>query len=262
MMRIAHMVKPVVVSRHSDLRLAQPVTFESMRRARDFAGPTLEVELLAAHFPEDHGMVPDDFTRTPDLSRSVLDFGRFSKPNRLPLLRDMLDRLYETSRADYFIYSNVDIAVLPNFYVTVAAMLERGHDALVINRRTLSTEFTKPEQLPLMYAQLGKQHPGRDCFVWRRKVYPNYKLENTCIGTGGGGKVMLVNQLCHAKSFIELTDAHLTFHLGDSRAWREQTKDDYRAHNIEQLRKVVDYYRERKLLPEHPSLGFIERKGI
>lgn len=272
-MRLAHLVKPVVVPPQSDLRIAQPVTFESMRRARAFAAAKtargaeaprrrVDVELFAAHFPEDHPMVPEDFTRTADLDRSVLDFGKFRKPNRLPLVRDMLDRLYEASSADYFIYSNVDIAVMPNFYTSVAALIAKGRDALVINRRTISTKYSQPEELPLMWSELGKKHPGRDCFVWARSAYPGFKLENVCIGTGGIGKVMLVNQLCHAKHFEELTDAHLTFHLGDGRAWKDNKKDDYRAFNMQELAKVVTHYRENNLLPDHPALAFVERKGI
>jgi hypothetical protein len=255
-MRLAHIVQAVLVSPKSDLHVAQPVTFESMRAARTFATGIVEVELFAANFPEAQPVVPEDFTRTETLDRSVLDFGKFRKPIKMPLVRDILDRLYEASQADYFIYSNIDIAVMLNFYVSVAALLNSGRDALIINGRAISTEFNKPDELPMMYSQLGKEHPGRDCFVWRRHVYKNYRLENACTGVGGVGEIMLLNQLCHAGSFNELTDYHLTFHLGERGASRN---DDYHAFNMKQLRKVVDYYSEHNLLPDHPLLGFIER---
>jgi hypothetical protein len=40
MIRMAHMVNPVLVNPSSDLHVAQPVTFESMRRVRTWVTPT------------------------------------------------------------------------------------------------------------------------------------------------------------------------------------------------------------------------------
>src|SRR5690554_6353663 len=117
MIKLTHIINPVNVSEASDLFVAQPVTFESMRRAKQFAANEIEVNLITTQYPEDHSIIPEFFTKTKDLDRSVLDFGAFDKQRKLPLLQDILDRAvdYDTE-ADYIVYTNVDIAVQPHFY--------------------------------------------------------------------------------------------------------------------------------------------------
>jgi hypothetical protein len=261
-MRLAHIINPVAARPESDLFVAQPITFETMRRAKAYAARAVAVELLTAQFPEDRAILPGGFTPTPDLARSILDFSTFKRRRKLPLLRDILDRLYAASEAEYFIYTNVDIALLPNFYVTVARLIGRGCDSMVINRRTISKEFARLEEVPLMYAQVGEKHPGRDCFIWRRDAYPGFRLENICIGTAGAGKAILLSQLCTAKQWQEFRELHVTFHIGNDCPWKAPDQDDYRAFNLEELRKIVNYYREKNLLPENEALGFIDRRGI
>src|SRR5712692_535207 len=111
MIKLAHLVNPVIVPPTSDLYVAQPITFESMRVAREFARDQVQVTLLSAQFPEDCAMVPPFFHGTRDLNRSILDLRNFRVCRKLPLLKDLLDRLYEESDADYLIYTNVDIAL-------------------------------------------------------------------------------------------------------------------------------------------------------
>src|SRR5690606_36848021 len=144
-----HILNPVVAGRASDLTVAQPITFEAMRVERAFCGRPDRVTLMTAQFAEDRPACPDDFTAAPDLSRSILDLGTFAKPRRLPLLRDILDAAVHASDAQYLIYTNVDIAVLPGFYQAVDQLIVAGHDALVINRRTICDQHTALAQLPL-----------------------------------------------------------------------------------------------------------------
>jgi hypothetical protein len=254
MLRLAHLINPVAVDARSDLFIAQPITFETVRRAAAFASSAVAVDLFTAQFAEDHPVVPADFRRTADLTRSALDFGQFKTRRKLPLVRDLFDRLHAASDADYMIYTNVDIALMPSFYVSVAALIAQGYDAFVINRRTISKAFTRIDELPLMYAQLGEPHPGHDCFVWRRDAYPLYRLANVCIGTIGVGKAILLNQLCTAARWQEFTDLHLTFHLGSDRAWLSDEEDDYRAFNLAELSKIVAAYRDEGRLADHPMV--------
>jgi hypothetical protein len=250
-MRLAHLVNPVIVPPESDLFIAQPITFESMRRARAFAAPAVEVDLFSAQFGEDHPIVPSGFVRTPDLTRSILDCGRFKMQRRLPLARDLFDRLHSASDAEYFIYTNVDIGLMPHFYLSVAALISEGYDAFVINRRTIAGVFAGIHELPLIYGEIGESHPGHDCFIWRRDAYPRYDLEQVCIGTIGVGKAIIVNQLCTASRWREFTDLHLTFHLGADRTWLADDQEDYRAFNLGELRKIVSSCRARGRLPDH-----------
>jgi hypothetical protein len=54
MRTFAHIINPVIVEPTSDLYVAQPVTFETMRIARDFATGQVAVKLLTTQYPEDH----------------------------------------------------------------------------------------------------------------------------------------------------------------------------------------------------------------
>ena len=252
MMKLAHIVNPVHADATSDLGIAQPITFETMRRARDYASGEVEVVLYATQFAEDHPAVPSDFTTTPDLDRSVLDVGVFRRSHKLPLLKDILDRLYGATDADYLIYTNADIGLQPHFYVTVERLLEAGYDAFVINRRTIDARFDRVEQIPLMYASLGTSHPGWDCFVFRRSAFQKYDLGRVCIGAPRCGLALLANLQVHANRFAEFRKLHLTFHRGDDRAWSDSSAADSAAFNT---REVVGLLR--RLEEQH---GKFDRK--
>ena len=239
MRQIAHIINPFQVSETSDLFVAQPITFETMRRARTVAAGQVGVELFAAQYAEDQAVVPPDFQRTPDLEESVLDHGQFQKRRKLPLLREILDRLYQATEAEILVYTNLDIGLLPHFYLAVDGLLGAGYDAFTINRRTISDRFTAIEQIPLMYAQVGEPHRGWDCFVFRREVYPRYKLGTICVGAPRVGLALLANLVAHADHFHEFKDQHLTFHLGNERAWQRGAYADYADHNSRELLRIL-----------------------
>jgi hypothetical protein len=231
--KIAHIVNPVVVGPASDLYWAQPITFETMRIARSFAAGRVEVELIATQYPEDAALVPDDFRRTPELERSVQDIGRFKLWRKYPLLRDVLDRLYQATDAEYLVFSNVDICVMPHFYLAVNALIDAGRQAFVINRRTISDRYKSVAEVPLMYGEVGAKHEGHDCFVFRRDAYPSYRVADVCIGIPYVGRALIWNLFLHAERFEELTDHHYTFHIGagNERTLGEDDYQDYRSHN-------------------------------
>lgn len=251
MRRIAHIINPVIVKETSDLYGAQPVTFETMRLAKEFARGEVEVELLSAQFSEDRQFLPEGFRPTPDLDRSVLDMGSFEKKRKLPLLKDILDRLYDASAgADYLIYTNVDIALMPHFYLAVGKFIEDGYDGFVINRRTISDRHKSVQAIPLMYMDIGKPHPGHDCFVFRRDAYPRFSIGGVCIGVSLVGRVLLFNAFCHSGKFKEFRDEHLTFHIGDERSWKSGGFSDYAAYNLREALCVT-----RELEKEFGPLG-------
>ena len=243
MLSFAHIVNPVIVSESSDLFLAQPITFETMRRARAAARDVADVALLSAQYPEDRPLVPDDFVATPDLERSALDLGEFKIPRKLPLVKDILDRLYEhTPHADFLIYTNVDIALMPNFYTAVERYIDQGLDALVINRRSISSKHQAIDDIPLMYAQVGEPHSGYDCFVFRRDLYPKFELGDVFIGAPHVGKVLRINLLCNTDNFKRFKNLHLTFHLGNDQVWRSDKYDDYAARNLAEFEQILAHY--------------------
>jgi hypothetical protein len=239
MRKIAHIVNPVLVDDSSDLFLAQPVTFETMRIAKELARGSLDIQLFSAQYPEDEPVIPAGLCRTPDLDRSVLEFGSFDKPRKLPLLKDVLDRLYEATPAEYLVYTNVDIGLMPQFYLAVDRFIDAGFDAFVINRRTISNRFTSVEQLPLMYAEVGNPHRGWDCFVFRREAYPHYTLGAICLGAPRVGLALIANLVAHAERFKEFKDQHLTFHLGNDRGWQGSAYADYAEHNTREALSIL-----------------------
>ena len=241
----AHIVNPVVAGRASDLVVAQPITFESMRVARSFSGEPDRIMLMTAQFAEDHPACPPDFVRTPDLQRSILDLGTFAKPRKLPLLRDLLDRAVNCSEAEYVIYTNVDIGLLPGFYRAVDQLIDAGYDCFAINRRTISDRHTEVAQLPLMWAEVGQKHPGHDCFVIPRSQYASYELGDVCIGMAWVVKPLLLNMAYFAERFHIFEDLHLTFHVGDPRPWTNPEFADYRRHNRGQFMAVKESLRKK-----------------
>jgi hypothetical protein len=214
-MHLAHLVNPVKSPIASELSLAQPVTFETMRRANEMAGAhDIKVDLLTAQFPEDREIIPDYFRQTPNLERSAADFGTFTHFRKFPLLRDLIERLYQASDAPFLIYTNVDIALQPDFYLEVAKRIRGGLDAFIVNRRRIPGHFRRVEELPLMYAHRGAAHPGFDCFVFHRSLYPRFHLANICVGIPFIEMTFSQNLFCYARRFKLFDRDYLTFHLG------------------------------------------------
>ncbi len=246
-MRIAHIVNPLAAGPESDLRTAQPITFETMRIARDFAAGRADVTLLAIQLEgEEAPPLPAAFTRLPPLTRTVADLHTFARPRPLPLIRDILDTLFTgTTDADHLVYSNVDISLQPHFYLTVQRLIEQGHDAFAINRRTIPGHYRDLADIPRMWAEIGEPHPGWDCFVFPRGLYPRFQLGRVCIGAGWFGRTLIANLSLLALNFRVFTDLHLTFHIGNERAWKCAESAEYTAHNREECRRILEQFDRR-----------------
>jgi len=236
----AHIINPVKVERSSDLYIAQPITFETMRIARVFCRQEIDVTQMTTQYPEDRDMIPGHFEITPDLDRSILEIKKFKIPRKLPLIKDILDRLYSqaTDEHRYLIYTNPDIALMPYFYQAVSKFIQQDHDAFVIDRRTISDRYSAVDEIPLMYAEIGDSHRGYDCFVFKREVYPRFKLGNICIGTAWVGRALLANMVTYSSHFKEFRNIHLTFHIGDSQTWRNEDYADYSRENRHEYLKI------------------------
>ncbi len=261
MLKIAHIINPVRVNSSSDLYVAQPITFATMKKAQECAQADPAVQLYAAFFPEDEDYIPDYFVKTEALNRSILDIKAFKRKRKIPLIKDIIDRLYKSSDADYYIYTNVDIALQPYFYKTVSSIIEEGYDAFSINRRTIRM---KGETVPLatLYAEAGSKHPGHDCFIFSKKIYPHFGLGTACIGADWIGKVILTNLICHSTKFKVFEDLHLTFHLGDERNWRNPAYSGYDEHNREQLHNILKKYKNLNLLNNKPLVDSFWEKVV
>lgn len=234
---IAHLVNPVAFPPSHELFYAQPITFESMRIAREGAGQDVQIELLSAQFGEDHDIIPGFFHKTPDLQRSAADCAQFTTLRKLPLLADLLERLYTCSTAEYLIYTNVDIALQPHFYREVAVQIRSGLEAFIINRRRLPATFRSIDDLPAMYRHPGAAHPGFDCFVFHRSLYPRFQLEQVCIGIPFIEILFSQNLFCFAKRFALFDKEFLTFHIGMEIF--KKRDPEYLRFNRTQYRKAI-----------------------
>lgn len=246
MTSIAHLVHPVRVDKTSDLVVAQPITFETMRLAQEFAEGGADVRLYAAQYDDEEQIsLPPVFYRTADITRSIKDIKVFKKAKKLALIGDLLDRLFGADDAEYLIYTNVDIALQPYFYRLVAAITRQGYDAFIINRRTIPGHYKGIDEIPLMIAEVGETHPGWDCFIFRRTLYPHFRLEQAIIGTDWIGRMMIANMATLARRFTVFKNLQATFHIGDDRVWKAGDVSDYAEHNREECRKTLEYFDKR-----------------
>lgn len=215
-----------------------------MRAAQCWAEGSVDIQLFSSQYPEDRRAVPSWLTPTPDLEKSVLDVASFDHPRKLPLIGDVLERLYASAPdADYLIYTNVDIALMPMFYTAVAGLIDEGYDAFIVNRRTIPARPpSRIADIPVMCARLGAPHPGYDCFVFKRSVYPDYRLGKICIGAPGMGTAMALNLLSQAGRFTVFEDLHLTFHLGADRVWKSAAFRDYAEHNRGEMVRITEHF--------------------
>lgn len=185
-----------------------------MRVAKHFSKFNEQISLFSTQFEEDKAIIPDFVNPLSNLSRSVLDLNPKLKNRKLPLIADILAKSSEIKHFDYLIFTNMDIALMPYFYDVVFEKIHAGHDALVINRRRLSKKYSKIEELPLMYADLGKSHPGFDCFVMHKDLLNQFVLDEICVGISFLEVSLVNNVFSFAKNPLYLPDKHLTFHLG------------------------------------------------
>jgi hypothetical protein len=236
--RVAHIINPFTAPKGSDLEYAQPITFETLRIAREKAAELMDVEILAACYPEDEKTVPEFIKKTPYLEKSVLDFGSFSKKIKLPLIAEILQKAMDESTADYIIYSNIDIGVYPDFYCKVNRLLEDGHDALIINRERIEPLYTSVDDLDKILTQEGKNHPGFDCFVFHRSLFEKMELENICIGVPFIEITFSQNIFHLAQKFRLIETDQYTFHIG-MEIFKKRAPKEYVQYNRNEFRKAI-----------------------
>ena len=211
---IAHIVNLFQPSEKSDLKLAQEVTIASMIKAKLATQNPENIKLVSAQTETDLIVVPKEFEATKNLGRDVSTEYVFSKPLSLPFIADILERAYNETEADYLIFTNVDIGVQPSFYTQVLEKINQGHDAFIINRRRIPAKFSSADQLDAIQSEKGKKHPGFDCFVFHRDLFPKFSLAKVCTGVPFIGITLAQNLFCFAKKPKVFTEEHLTFHIG------------------------------------------------
>lgn len=214
MRRLCHIINPVKVNQSHELYIAQPITFESIKRASALMPEPFKLDLLALHYREDEEIIPDFFQKCLLPEGGIRQFSEFASKPKLPLLREILLTAYMNSDADYFIYTNVDIAVQPHFYRFIQEELNKGLDSFIINRRRIPFGDLSPADLNDLYGIKGKPHPGFDCFIFPRKWIPKMTLGDICTGIPFTEATLAHNLFALSSRFHLFDKEWLTFHLG------------------------------------------------
>jgi hypothetical protein len=241
-MKISHVINPYATSKKEEA--IQNITFESMRRAKAYAKAELTIDLFAISSEKDMQLTVDEFQQLPPLTQSVTAISTFKNKRDLPLLKDILDAAVLNSDADYVVYTNADIGLMPQFYVAVKEIIEQGVDAFIVNRRRVSNRYDSIHQLQQIYSEVGKLHNGYDCFVFKKSLYTQFHLGNICLGIPHIGNTLALNLMCFAQQFRLFTEKHLTFHIGYElvKNWGDK---DYLTHNKKEYLKIV-----KELMPQ------------
>ena len=230
MLKIAHIVNPVKVAKNNQLFPVQVITFESMKLAKTQTNITdLELIQCCTCYDEDKEVIPPYFQKLSNLTRSVSDINSELEGRKLPLIKDILSKTTEIENVDYIIYTNVDIALMPFFYKAVYEYIMEGHDFIAINRRRLENKYTSVNELTKMYAELGKSHPGFDCFIFKQSLLEKLHLDGICVGVPFLEVSLLHNLLAFSNNPKIIFDKHLSFHIGMNVLGFK--KDEYYFHN-------------------------------
>ncbi|MEM6885841.1 MAG: hypothetical protein AAF571_12500 [Verrucomicrobiota bacterium] len=239
--KISHIIKMVEICdaiKSSYLHIAQPITAKSMLRAKELASSEMEVELLAVWHQEETVELPAGFTFAGHLDRWCWNYFpelKDEKRKDLPLLGDILEKLYETSDAEWVMYTNLDIGLYPHFYLRVKEFIEAGYDAICINRVELpesygGTLIDEDNYTDYLFAKPDR-HPGIDCFVFQRSIIPKLDLRGCFIGFPPIGQVLKTQIEKHSRKPLWVKDEILTFHIGKTSYWKATGKSAYEIAN-------------------------------
>ncbi len=247
--RIIHLVNPFrSLGGDCDDR-TQALTYETMRRAREFS-LDVPVHLAAVVAEAERDCVPEAFDLAGTLNRTIDRIAEFEHPRPLPLLFDILElgTRYATELAGqhgdapedvFLVYSNVDICLMPHFYGSVAGLVAHGFDAMTINRRTIPPHPRELGNLAKMYGEFGRSHQGYDCFVFSLAQFDRYVRSDAFVGGDFVARNLLYNMVANSTQMFMLRKAHLTFHVGDVREWSDPKFKDYRDYNMRQAIDII-----------------------
>lgn len=213
----------------SALDAVQQITAQSMLAAKRNAG--VEIGLLSVALEGEQHVTPEEFLICAPLGRTVQSIRAFSKPRPLPLLFDILRAAAASATDGYLIFTNSDICLAPDFYRSVLQLLELGADALVINRRTADALSAYGAHPFLAALEVGKRHPGFDCFVFPAVWVERFIASDSCIGMPYVMRPLLYNLVAQADRLLIMKSAHLTYHFGDDMPGKTPELADYAAHN-------------------------------
>jgi hypothetical protein len=122
---------------------------------------------------------------------------------------------------DLVILANSDICVTSNFYHEVLQLVDNGHLAGSINRRSILG--VDPNEIGALDSALNSSnwylHPGSDCFFFPSASGTILSKSRLFMGAPPVGRQVLVTLSALNPSFKVFTELGVTFHFGDDRFW-------------------------------------------
>lgn len=256
-----HIVNPFPCPDDSEHGIASNITYESLRVAVDRAQQNgLRVEVKAVVLPGDEVAIKAPATLAGHLSRTIQDI-RPLRPKRLyPMIADILRIGADSSNCDYLIFTNMDIAVQPDFYLQLHDVIENRFEPgtpFTVYRRNIPNHYNNIEQLPEMYREPGQIAYGYDCFVFPRPFAAELDLGNCCIGAAHFDYLLFIALDAVSGFHVErVNDLPLTFHIGNDIAWSSQI--DYIEHNLDESLRAIRRMRQRFTIPEGSKFAHME----
>lgn len=124
--------------------------------------------------------------------------------------------------ADFVVFTNSDICVVPEFYDTVAGIIEEGTLAGSIHRKTiLGLDPSEPESVPEAIDSVNWYlHPGSDCFFFPTATAVALRDNQLVLGIPPVGRLTIFVLSALNPSFRKFPALGITFHFGDDRVWQ------------------------------------------
>jgi len=243
-MKITHIINPFISDYNNNI--IANFTMDSMEIAMENnKHGDVDIELCYTCYEEDLVLVDNrkKFKRLSLLNRSVLDIQNFEIPRKLPLLFDILYKIYETD-CDYIIFTNIDIHLVPEFYNEVINYIKDGYDCLTINRVTVHPEEYLNKTIEDIYPCVkdGEFHPGLDCFIFQKKILDKIEKLDFCIGTTSFDKYLFSYIHKYSTKTLHMLKQYLTFHIGDDRNWINDSFNDYIIYNKKIYEQCDNYF--------------------
>jgi hypothetical protein len=83
--------------------------------------------------------------------------------------------------------------------------------------------------------EVGRKHPGFDCFVFPAAWVSKLVQTTSCVGIPHVMRPLMYNLVALSHRLLILKEAHLTYHFGDDRPGFADQFKAYVDHNISQL---------------------------
>lgn len=256
-----HLINPFPCPEDSEHGIASKITYASLRIAADEAAKHgIQVEVNAVVLPGDEIAIKSPAKLAGHLSRTVQDIHPMTPKRPFPLIADILLTGAESSNCDYLIFTNMDIAVQPDFYVQLQEIIEQRFESgtpFTVFRRNISSHYNRIDQLPEMYRQAGQIAYGYDCFVFPASYVSQLDLGNCCIGAAHFDYLLFI-MLDAVSGFRarRINDLPLTFHIGNDIAWSSQI--DYIEHNLAESLAAIQRMRGRFDIPNDSNFARME----